>query len=303
MKSKLSYQCQAATQGLLLALALFGSGLASAQNFVKNPDFEETLGPDNWTVVYVNCDPGDFLIADRSTMAHKDLVPGVWDGHPGFTGSNYWSRLGGHFAPNYCNAMPQAYLKQVVTGLTPGDLYTVSAWMVQFTRNDRWLALAQVYMEALGGPTGTQSKITQYVTANANNNPAGWQRYVINNVIASTSGQIEIRLHYKVIATTAQIWEYRNMNAYYDHVAVMPAGQTEYTPPYGIDSFALTNQTATIEWGTVSNHIYGVETSSDLTNWVYSRLFLIGTGSDMTVTNNASVDAQYFRVHRVWPHP
>ena len=303
MKSKLSSHCQVTARGLLLGLALIASGLASAQNLVKNPDFEEPLGPDNWTVVYVNCDPGDFLIADRSTMAHKDLVPGIWDGHPSFTGSNYWSRLGGHFAPNYCNAMPQAYFKQVVAGLTPGALYTVSAWMVQMTRNDRWLALAQIYMEALGGPTGTQSKVTPYVTANANNNPAGWQRYAINNVIASTSGQIEIRLHYKVIATTAQIWEYRNMNAYYDHVAVMPAGQTEYTPPYAIDSFALANQTATIKWETVSNHIYGIEASSDLTNWSYFQLFLVATGNDMTVTNNVSGDPQYFRIHRVWPYP
>lgn len=302
MKSKFS-NGQRIIQRLLLGLTLFAAGLTSAQNFVKNPDFEEPLGPDNWTVVYVNCDAADFLIADRSTMAHKDLVPGVWDGHPSFTGSNYWSRLGGHFAPNYCNGLPEAYFKQIVTGLTPGASYTVSAWMVQMTRNDNYLGRSQVWMEALGGPAGTQSKITQYVTANANNNPGGWQRYVINNVIASTSGQIEIRLRYKFIQTIAQIWEYRNINAFYDHVAVTPSGQTDYTPPYQIDSFALANQVGTIKWPTVSNHIYGVETSSDLTNWVYSQLFLIGTGNDMTVTNNASADAQYFRVHRVSPYP
>jgi hypothetical protein len=33
---------------------------------------------------------------------------------------------------------------------------------------------------------------------------------------ANLNGTIELRLHYKIISTTAQVWEYRNMNASYD---------------------------------------------------------------------------------------
>ena len=93
----------------LLGLLLLTWASASAQNFLKNPDFEQPLGPDNWTVVYTgvptsdggvnaptNCGPNDFMVAGRTTIAHKDLVPGTWDGEP-----YYWSKFGGHFAPNH----------------------------------------------------------------------------------------------------------------------------------------------------------------------------------------------------------
>jgi len=63
-------------------LALLTAGTARAQNFVKNSDFEQPLGPDNWTVVYVGCVPYDFLAADRTTLARKDMVPATWNGHP-----------------------------------------------------------------------------------------------------------------------------------------------------------------------------------------------------------------------------
>lgn len=269
MKRKLFFDGRVAGQSLLLGFALFAATSICAQNFVKNPDFERELGPDNWTVVYVNCDPWDFLIADRSTMAHKDMVPGTWDGHP-----NYWSKQGGHFAPNYVNALPEAYFQQVVSGLQPGAPYTVSAWMVQYTRNDNYLARSQVWMEALGGPDGTTSERTGYVTANANNNPGGWQRYSINDVSASAGGQIEVRLHYKMIQTISanNATEYRNLNAFYDHAAVVPQGQGNPMPPYRITSLTRANQDILLQWDTVMNNKYRIQVSSDLFNpaaWSY----------------------------------
>jgi len=264
MKSKLFSPYQDAVRGLVLGLTLFATVLASAQNFVMNPDFEEPLGTNpsnNWTVVYDNCGPFDFLIAGRSTLAHKNLVLDAWDGHDGL--GNDWSKLGGHFAVNYCNAMPHAYFRQVITGLPPLSTYVCSAWMVQYTRNDNWLNLAQVYMEVLGGAAGNVSTKTPYVTANANNNPQGWQRYVLTNT-ASVSGKIEIRLHYKIVDTTAQIWEYRNMNAFYDHVSVIPLGQTEYLPPYNILAFERENQDITWTWETVMNNRYRIQASQNV---------------------------------------
>lgn len=264
MKLKLFSRGPVSVQGCWLGVAMLTAASVCGQNYVKNPDFEQPLGPDNWQVVYVNSGPYDFLIAGRSTMANKDMVPGTWDGGAGGS-TNYWSKLGGHFAPNYCNGLPAAYFKQVVTGLTPNFPYAVSAWMVQYTRNDNYLARSQVWMEALGGATGTQSKVTPYVTANANNNPAGWARYVISNVVASTSGQIEVRLHYKFVQTIAQIWEYRNINAFYDHVAVVPQIQANPMPPYQITAFERAGPEVLLQWDTLMNNKYRIQVCSDLT--------------------------------------
>jgi hypothetical protein len=257
MKSKLSHNCQLAAQRLLLAFALLTAGTATAQNFVSNPDFEQPLGPDNWAVAYDNCGPFDFLIAGRSTMAHKDTVPGAWDADPPGS-TNYLSKQGGHFAPNYCNGLMHAYFKQVITGLTPGSNYACSAWMVQYTRNDNYLARSQVYMEVLGGPNLSVSKRTPYVTDNANNNPAGWKQYGLTGT-ASQNGEIELRLHYAFVQTIAQTWEYRNINAYYDHVevrSVTEPGTVRVTNNLMQASFALTGP---------ANH-NGVGFSTTITN-------------------------------------
>jgi hypothetical protein len=285
MKSKLSYHYRVTARGLLLGFALLAAGAASAQNFVKNPDFEEELGPDNWTVVYapvINSTANgngsiasatDFLVADRTTMAHKDMVPGSWDGNYIQTTDNTdcWSKFGGHFAPNHTWVM-HAYFRQVVTNLTPLAQYRISAWMVQWGGH---LDAAQIYMEVLGGVAGNISRKTPYVTENAQNNPAGWMMYVLTNT-ANSSGQLEIRLHYNknqaVGDNDNNYWEYRNQNAFYDHVCVMLASQTnEYLPPYKIISFERTNQDITLQWQTVVNNRYRLQAStnvSDPNSWV-----------------------------------
>ena len=218
MKIKFFHGCQANWAGLLVGLAMLTTATGAPLNLAKNPSFEQPLGPDNWTVVYDNCGPFDFLIAGRSTMANKDAVPGTWDADPPGS-TNYLSKQGGHFAPNYCNGLMHAYFSQVLSNLTPGRAYICSAWMVQYTRNDNYLERSQVWMEVLGGPSGSVSKTSPYVMDNANNNPAGWKRYVLTNT-ASMTGRIELRLHYAFVKTIAQIWEYRNINAYYDDVEV-----------------------------------------------------------------------------------
>jgi hypothetical protein len=296
-------RCQSAAMGLLLAMALLTPGSAGAQNFVKNPDFEKPLGPDNWTIVYTNvtdgsvpaanrptnCGPWDFFIAGRTTMAHKDMVPGDWDG----TGTNYWSKFGGHFAANHTWLM-HAYFKQVVTNLTPLAQYQVSAWMTQMTKNDSFLTKAQVYMEVLGGVGGNISRKTPYVTDNCHNNPAGWKMYSVTNT-ASSSGQLEIRLHFNKNQIIAETWEYRNLNAYYDHVSVIRAGQTEYLPPYRIVSFARTNQDITLQWQTVMNNRYRLQASTNVSDpmswtWVERSPYLdtnfFATGTSYTFQTN-----------------
>lgn len=235
MKRKLLLSCRRrlALQGALLGIALLASASAGAQNFVKNPDFEQPLGPDNWTVVYTNvpvsdggvnaptnCGPNDFLVAGRTTMAHLNLD--VRDGKAGARTNSCME--GGHFAPNH-SGMMHAYFKQTVSGLMPGAPYRVSAWMAQYTSNVKYLTRCKVYLEAVGGPKGTLSKVTPNVVGNCRNNLAGWQNYAVTNT-ASASGEIEVRLHFSKFGPTPY-WEWRNLNAFYDHVALTPIAQAQ----------------------------------------------------------------------------
>jgi hypothetical protein len=329
-----SSRCRTAARSWLLATGLLAAASVTAQNFVRNPDFEEPLGPDNWTVVYApvfgggnnqptNSGPFDFLFAGRSTHAHKDARPGTWDGEDR-TGTNYWSKFGGHFAPNH-NWMMHAYFKQIVKGLTPGASYRISAWMAFFTSNDGYLDKCKVYLEALGGPTRTSSKTTPFPSANVtniNNNPAGWWRYAVTNT-ASNVGEIEVRLHFNKFGTTGS-WEWRNFNAFYDHVAVMPLSQSP--PPPDDLAITVTNQTAriphrtvtngivTITWTTVTNQIaiftwrtalyntYDIELTSDFVSWSKFATDLWAMGPTTTYTAPLVGSAIGPRVFRIVPH-
>ncbi len=296
-------KCQTVARAWLLGIGLLAVVSATAQNFVKNPDFEEPLGPDNWTVVYTNtfggganqptnCGPFDFLVAGRTTIAHKDMNPGTWDGEDG-TGTNYWSKFGGHFAPNH-NWLMHAYFKQVVKGLQPGGYYKISAWMGFFGGNDAFLGKCNIYLEALGL---LGSKTTPYPAANVlnvQNNAAGWQCYAVTNR-ATSAGEIEVRLHFNKFGTEAY-WEWRNFNAFYDHVAVVPAGQSEYAPLYRIVSCVRSNQDLTLTWESVMNNSYRIQYARDLSAPVASWPFvewspkvdtnLYATGSIYTFKTN-----------------
>jgi hypothetical protein len=307
---------------LLLGLALLVPPPAAAQNFVRNPDFEEPLGPDNWTVEYAavtggnviaanrptNCGPNDFLIKGRTCIAHRNLgVPssGTWDGAP-----TYWNKFGAHLMPNH-TWVCHAYFKQVVTNLTPGASYTISAWMTQFGKTTK----ADVYLEALGG---LGARRTVSVVNDAKNNPAGWQPYAVTNT-ADANGQIEVRLHMnKNMTDVSSLWSYREINAFFDHVAVMPEGQTESPmPEYQIVAFARSNQDLTLTWETLMNNRYRLQYSTNLSDpaawaWVERSPYLdtnfFATGPTFTFqTNlaslfafNPAVDLEaplFFRIH------
>jgi len=273
---------------------LVSANFCAAQNFVKNPDFEEELGPDNWTIVYVYpSGPEDFLVAGRTTFASKDMSPGTWDGGVGGS-TNYWSKFGAHFAPNHVGTV-HAYFRQVVTGLQPGASYACSAWMVQFTRSTNPNHFPRLYMETIG----TTTKSTPLITANANNNPGAWQRYSVTNT-ANGQGEIELRLHCDKNTTVSYAnnpWEYRNINTFYDRVSVIPAGQTEYQPPFEIVSAERTGSEFTLQWETVMNNRYRIQASTnaaDPASWFpierSPRLDtnFVATGTQFTFSTNVS---------------
>lgn len=281
MKSQLliSPRFQIILRGWLLGAALLAWGPARGQNFVRNPDFEAELGPDNWTVVYApvdpmpggikpancptNCGPNDFLVKGRNCLPHRNLgVPssGTWDGGWSWNGwTNYWNKTGARFQPNHNWGM-HAYFKQVVTNLTPGASYSISAWITQFGRTDK----ADVYMQAIGG---LGSLRTVNVTANAKNNPAAWQSYALTNT-ADSNGRIEVQLHMNK-AMSSSDWVYLEVNAFFDHVAVVPVGQPTLTPPFSVLAFTRTNQDISLTWETVMNNAYRLQCSTDLSSWLW----------------------------------
>jgi hypothetical protein len=309
-KSPLSSHRRFTARAWFLGIALLAAASVTAQNYVKNPDFEEPLGPDNWTVVYApvfgggnnqptSSGPFDFLVAGRTVIAHKDVAPGTWDGED-HTGTNYWNKFGGHFAPNH-NWMMHAYFKQIVKGLTPGAKYAISAWMGFFSNNNDYLNRCNIFLEALGGPTRTSSKTTPYPSANVTNvqnNPGGWWRYAVTNT-ASGVGEIEVRLHFNKFGVTSS-WEWRNFNAFYDHVAVMPLSQP--TPPPDGLVITVANQTIVFTWKTVMYNTYDIEVTSDFVSWSKFASGLRATGPTLTYTAPCAAGAISPQVFRIAPH-
>jgi hypothetical protein len=270
----LSAHCRNEARALLMGLALHAWGPALGQNYVINPDFEQPLGTNNWTVEYIYGGPSDFSIHDRTTIAHKDKVPGTWDGHP-----NFLDVYGAEFQP-YHDGKMHACFKQTVRGLMRGSNYVVSCWMTQFEA--LYTNKVQVYMEALGGPGGTTSRTTPNIYKACNNNPSAWGMYSVTNA-ASASGEIEVRLHFNKDKWTTLAWQY--IRAYYDHVAVMLPGQTP--PPFRLVSLTVTNPAAiTLKWETVVNNTYDLEASANLGSWSKLRSDLLATGTSLTFRTN-----------------
>ena len=298
--SVFSMRCQCAAQGLLLTLALLAAGSAGAQNYVRNPNWAQPLGPDNWTVAYVApSTAADFWLHGRTLLAHRDASFGTWDGMNNFdsfypSGPCYF---GGHFRP-YTGGYVEAYFDQVVTNLTPGVSYVASAWMVQFQSD--YVSKSQVWLEARGSTVAT----TPYVLGYAYNNN-GWAMYSATTP-ANAYGQIEVRLHFKKIGFTGGTgssagvgWGgYLNIDAFYDHISVMPAVPVTLPPPR-ILSLRHTNQTATVNWSTVMNNTYDIQVSSDLVSWSPFQTNFFATGTNLAYTGTLSADPslpQFFRI-------
>src|SRR5512140_1818818 len=86
---------------MTLGLGLLLWGPASAQNLLKNPDFEYPLGTTNWTVGHIRGGPSDFEIRDRTTAASRG-----WS----------YGDFGAEFRP-FHNKLAHAYFTQTVSNL------------------------------------------------------------------------------------------------------------------------------------------------------------------------------------------
>ena len=130
-------RCKFAAGGLLLGSTFFLCASASAQNLLKNGDFEQPLGPTNWTVMYLHGGRSDWETKDRSRE-----------------GSLHSAWYGGYFRPITLK-MAHACFVQTVTNLTPGHPYTLGGAMkherANYAADDLFRTTFLVYMEAIGG--------------------------------------------------------------------------------------------------------------------------------------------------------
>jgi hypothetical protein len=159
-------------RGALLGFAVLACVSASAQNLLKNGDFEQPLGPTNWTVVYVQGSPDDFEIKDRTTEADRQAA-------------SQQNKRGAHLRPcTDWNA--HAYFSQTVANLVPGHSYTVQGDL-RWHRGDFGNAAVtyRVYFEAIGQGTARSSDVPDLES---------WSHFSVTQT-PDASGKIEVRLH------------------------------------------------------------------------------------------------------------
>jgi len=202
-KCLLLSRCPFAAKGLLVGFAFLLCASASAQNLLKNGNFEQPLGPTNWTVMYLHGGPQDWEIKGRSRQ-----------------GSLHAAWFGGYFRPITLK-MAHVCFTQTVTNLTPGHSYSLGGAMkherVNYAADDLFRTTFLVYMEAIGGrgtptPDGRFSVLATNGLMDINGNPEAeldpphidapytyttpiWRGFDEQQT-PDAKGRIEIRLHY-----------------------------------------------------------------------------------------------------------
>ena len=209
-------QYKSTVRGLLFCACLLLGSRASAQDLLKNGDFEQPLGATNWTVGYLCGGPDNFEIKDRTRAGAKG------DSH-----------FGAHFRPITLQAV-HAYFTQTVTNLTPRHVYTVAGSMREdYWRDPRKHAFRDkflVYLKVIGGrgaptPDGRASVVAT-TPADANIDPpytyptSIWREFTAQQ-IPDAKGNIEVRLHYNKVGFVIydKTWI---MSGYFDDISLTP---------------------------------------------------------------------------------
>jgi hypothetical protein len=156
--------------GLLLGLAFLLCASASAQELLKNGDFEAPFPVSDptagWALVYVDGGPSDFAIAGQTTEA-----------------SFCCGGRGAHLRANNDN-YAHAYFKQVVTNLTVGTNYTLNIQKMRAGFAQYLPDKLQVYASMISGSSSN--------TVFGNADIVGPYSLTIT---AAATRQIEVQLH------------------------------------------------------------------------------------------------------------
>jgi hypothetical protein len=273
MKFLSPFRCRLAGLALLLGFAFFADDSTQAANPVVNPAFDNPFvfgGVTNWSVGYIYGGPGDFCVKGRCTAARNNAAG-----------------YGAGFKP-WHDSLIHAYFKQTVTNLAPNARYALTSWVNHpgDTSDGHWPKL-KVFIESIGGMGSVASDPVS---------TAGWQSVTVTNR-ADASGKFEIRLHFDKDQYSVEKWFY--IDCWFDDVSLALIDTPPTNVPYKILSFTLTNQTATFKWKTVSNQLYRIQVSPDLSAWTTFQDNLLAAGTNLTFTTNLSVTSpQFFRIAR-----
>ena len=226
-RSLLLFLCQLAARVFLFGSLILLWASADAQNLLKNGDFEQRLGPTNWTVLHLLGGPDDFEIKNRIRGASM---------YPQGSATKFF---GGCFRPLTVR-IGHACFSQTVTNLTPGHVYQFAGNM----REDWWKSAAEpmtnkflVYMEVIGGqgnplPDGRHSLIATNDFTDSNGNTdtnidapytyaTGIWRPFYTQQTPDANGRIEVRVHYNKVAFAIydKTW---TSAAYFDDISLTP---------------------------------------------------------------------------------
>jgi hypothetical protein len=214
-------------QWLFTGLIILLGGSAGGQNLLKNGDFEQRLGPTNWTVLHLFGGPDDFEIKQRIRAASM---------YSQLSATKFY---GGCFRPLTLR-LAHACFTQTVTNLTPGHVYQFKGNMWEDWWKSPTDALRNkmlVYMEVIGGqgnplPDGRFSLIATNDFTDSNGNPdtnidapytyaTGIWRPFFAQQTPDANGKIEVRLHYNKVggAIYDKTW---TSAAYYDDISLTP---------------------------------------------------------------------------------
>jgi len=214
-------------RALVLGAGLLLGVSAGAQNLLKNYNFEQRLGPTNWTVGRLFGGESDFEIENRIRGASM------------YAQGSATKFFGACFRPLTLK-LAHAYFSQTVSNLTPGHVYQFWGNM----REDWWKAPDDalrdkmlVYMEVIGGQgtplvAGRFSMIaTNDFTDSAGNTDTNidapftyatgiWRPFLAQQT-PDADGRIEVRLHYNKVgfAIYDKTW---TSAAYYDDIYLTP---------------------------------------------------------------------------------
>jgi hypothetical protein len=219
-----------ATQGLFLGVGiLLMSVPARAQELIKNWNFEQPLGPTNWTVGYLFGGADNWEIKDRIRAASM---------YPQGSATKFF---GGCFRPLTLK-LAHVYFTQTVTNLTLGHAYNFSGnmwedWWKGVSAGDSERDHFLVYIELIGGQgtpmvDGRFSMIATNDFTDSNGDPepnidapytyptAVWRPFYTQQ-IPHTNRTIEVRLHYNKVgfAIYDKTW---TSAAYFDDISLTP---------------------------------------------------------------------------------
>jgi len=171
-------------KNLLVAVVALALGSPAYANLLTNPGFEDPIGSE-WTSTIVSGTAWS-LGASTARVHSGTYSYGMAYGPTGPTG--------------------EAYIEQLLTGLTPGETYQVSGWV-----NMDWRASkAWAYIEAQGGETTVQAP-----DQGANVDDA-WRQYLVTQT-ADSGGNLTVRLDLTKYGTTTGD---KTAIAYFDDIVV-----------------------------------------------------------------------------------